>query len=250
MVVSKEKRANLGYPRKWCIIDVRNAFNTARWDYIVRSLEQKNMSVQLVNVIKSYLSNRTLLYGKNETRGMWMTVPQGSVLGPTLWNTMYDEICNITMPGETELICFTDDVAIVGEDVDLCELIHKMNIARDQVGSWLHSRGLAMAPGKTETTLLKFGTRNKEYELSYRRVEIKSSSSVKYLGVVLDTSMSFGTNIRSIASKVERVVTALCRSMPNIGGPGDGKRRTLWYVAQSVMLYGAPVWADAIRVTT
>lgn len=64
----KAKEANFGQPSKWCILtlkDVKNAFNTAGWDCIVGSLEHRNISPQLVNVIKDYLTDRTLIYGTN-----------------------------------------------------------------------------------------------------------------------------------------------------------------------------------------
>ncbi len=35
--------------------------------------------------------------------------------------------------------------------------------------------------------------------------------------------------------------------MSNLGGPSKGKRKLLANVAMSVLLYGAPIWADAIN---
>lgn len=40
-------------------------------------------------------------------------VPQGSVIGPTLWNVLYDELLTLPMPQGVELEGFADDVAIV-----------------------------------------------------------------------------------------------------------------------------------------
>lgn len=36
--------------------------------------------------------------------------------------------------------------------------------------------------------------------------------------------------------------------MPNVAGPRSGKRRALMCVANSIMFYGAEVWADAFRI--
>ncbi|XP_033229736.1 uncharacterized protein LOC117181285 [Belonocnema kinseyi] len=43
------------------------------------------------------------------------------------------------------------------------------------------------------------------------------------------------------------MVIMLARLMPNITGPRNCKRRNLLSVANSIMLYGAEVWADALR---
>lgn len=44
---------------------------------------------------------------------------------------MYDEIFEVALPEEIELIGFVDDVAIIGENVDFGELVHKMNNTLD-----------------------------------------------------------------------------------------------------------------------
>lgn len=46
------------------------------------------------------------------------------------------------------------------------------------------------------------------------------------------------------------MVAMLSRLMPNIPGPRSSKRRAMMSVAHSIMLYGAEVWASALRVDT
>ncbi|XP_018572067.1 uncharacterized protein LOC108911576 [Anoplophora glabripennis] len=74
--------------------------------------------------------------------------------------------------------------------------------------------------------------------------------SVKYLGVWLNSAVSFGPHVRAAAAKTENVINALSKLMPNIGGPTEQKRKILGSVAQSVMMYGAVLWADAMYVAT
>ena len=38
---------------------------------------------------------------------------QGSVLGPLLWNIMYNEVLNLTLLEETTIVGFADDIAII-----------------------------------------------------------------------------------------------------------------------------------------
>ena len=62
-----------------------------------------------------------------------------------------------------------------------------------------------------------------------------------------------GSNTRpkylQIAPRVERMVHNLGRKMPNTGGPREKTRRLYAAVAQSIILYGAPVWAKNSIIT-
>lgn len=59
------------------------------------------------------LSDRKLELEKGVTMSVTCGVPQGSVLGPVLWNLIYDGILNIDMPEGVETIAFADDLAVV-----------------------------------------------------------------------------------------------------------------------------------------
>ena len=53
--------------KKYCAlitIDIKNAFNTASWTEIVGELQVKRVSNYLVELIKSYLSEREIIVGR------------------------------------------------------------------------------------------------------------------------------------------------------------------------------------------
>ncbi|XP_068150190.1 uncharacterized protein [Drosophila tropicalis] len=96
--------------KKYCLIstlDVRNAFNSASCDSIIASLERLNIFEYIINLIYSYFRDRVLLYDtaagprKHTITG---GVPQGSVIGPTLWNVMYDTVLRLDMPTDSRTI--------------------------------------------------------------------------------------------------------------------------------------------------
>ncbi|GBP70549.1 Putative 115 kDa protein in type-1 retrotransposable element R1DM [Eumeta japonica] len=54
-----------GRTKKYCLVttlDIRNAFNSANWDCIMRALEEKNITKYLCRVVESYFTNRVLKY--------------------------------------------------------------------------------------------------------------------------------------------------------------------------------------------
>ena len=64
---------------------------------------------------------------------------------------------------------------------------------------------------------------------------------------MLDTKLTFWDQIRKGADKAAAVTASLSRMLANIGGPRPCVRRSLFRTAESIMLYGAEIWAHAMR---
>jgi len=244
------------YRRELCAVvalDVANAFNSAKWSKIEESLRDKGMPQYLVGVIRSYLSDRSVQYEGNS----WATtcgVPQGSVLGPTLWNLMYDDLLRTDTGGNdrgtssTTLVAFADDVAVVvtGHTSHILETV--CNKALDIVSEWMRRAGLSLSVGKTEAVIL---TTKRGYEIPQLRiqgVDVTIKESITYLGVELHRVLGFGTHIKTASAKAQATASALSRILPNIGGSGQNKRKLLSTVVTSKLLYASPIWVGALDV--
>ena len=138
----------------------------------------------------------------------------------------------------TFVVCTADDVRIL-------EL--RINESLWRAKRWLDSRGLKMAPEKTEAFLV---TDRRSFQ--YPRIvlgehEVDWKTSIKYLEVQLDRRLSFGEHLKIAAAKAIQCGASLARLMPNIVGPREAKRRLVASVVQSQLLYAAPVWANALK---
>ena len=69
---------------------------------------------------------------------------------------------------------------------------------------------------------------------------------MKYLGVTLDSKLSYWEPIKYAADKAAHVTTKLSRLVANVGGPTARKRRFLMAVTESIILYGCKIWAGAL----
>ncbi|XP_036336289.1 uncharacterized protein LOC118746553 [Rhagoletis pomonella] len=79
---------------------------------------------------------------------------------------------------------------------------------------------------------------------------IKTQQSLKYLGVMIDSRLSYKVHIGKACEKAARVTTALTRLMANIGGPIQNRRALLAKVSQSILMYAAPIWGPALQRKT
>jgi hypothetical protein len=139
-------------------LDVENAFNTAPWERIVKALENLKVSEYLTEMVQTYLTDRTvtMMDGAHQVR-MSCGVPQGSVLGPTLWNIMYDGVLRMEIPVGVRLVAFADDLAVVAMASQREDLERLVDGTLKRVSEWMREAGLRLATRKTEAVLLTGG---------------------------------------------------------------------------------------------
>ena len=80
--------------------------------------------------------------------------PQGSRVGPLVWNVMYDDFLRIDLPAGTSIIVFVDDALVVCAADNVRILEQNINESLWRAKRWLDSRCLKMAPEKTKALLL------------------------------------------------------------------------------------------------
>lgn len=227
-------------------LDIKNAFNSAPWKAIADALYEKEVPGQMQHMINSYLENRTLSFGEGEeeTRiDVTCGVPQGSVIGPTLWNMLYDGLLRTRLPMGVEYLVFADDVALVARARDSIALGQLLTSSAEIVHDWLTRVGLSLAEQKSEAMIVTKTRTYNDINITVNGYQVPSTKCIKYLGLHIDQKWNFTEHARIVAAKAGNVVRRLSRIMPNISAAKPTKRKLLSNVAHSVLLYGAPVWA-------
>lgn len=229
-------------------LDISNAFNSIPWEVIGNSLTEHRIPLYLRKVIRSYLKERSLVFpnrnGGLSLRTVERGVPQGSILGPLLWNLGFNSIMKREdLPEESGVICYADDTLILASGRDWQEASMFAAEATNIVVQRIEERGLSVALKKTEAACFYRKGKPTKTNIKVAGVEIQIRSSIKYLGLLLDSKWCFLPHFTELAPKMERASMALCRLLPNIGGPNNRVRRLFANVVASIALYGAPVWA-------
>lgn len=235
-------------------LDVRNAFNTVRWPNILRALCRHPVPLPIVNTIVSYLQDRVICYfdshGFCVDVPIYAGVPQGSVLGPLLWNTQYDELLSLRLPPGVHAIGYADDVAVVASASTTAVLNSRMSCAYSVQARWFEANFFHLAHHKTVAMHL---TGRKKGLVAFRPILGPATNatgrSLRYLGVLLEPNTTFRLHVRDACNRALRIAGVLARIMPNLGG-GSFKSRLLYTrVCESVVLYASPLWASSVHIS-
>lgn len=234
-------------------LDIVNAFNSLPWQAIREALVYHQIPPYLRGIVGAYLQNRHITYvGRNaevHQRAVYCGVPQGSVLGPLLWNLAYDAVLRIDLPDGVHVVCYADDTLVLANGENFTETTRLAEMGVACVVRKIHALGLQVAPHKTEALWfhrLPWGKEPPNTMIRVGDVDVSVGTHLKYLGLFLDGRWKFREHFNRLIPKVEGVVGLLHRILPNLGGPREGVRRLYAGVVRSMALYGAPVWAPSL----
>lgn len=239
--------------QEFCVavsLDIKNAFNSVGWRKILGALEELQMPPYLRRMVRSYFDGRTIECDTPSgpmRRDVTSGVPQGSVLGPLLWNIAFDGVLRVPTPPGTNVICFADDTLMVAEGKTIPELEVRANEAVETVTRWIEQAGLCLSVEKTEAVLFTHRYKYTPPRILLKGEELDLGKTMKYLGLVIDDRLMYGPHLKNAASKAQGILASLGRLMPNLGGPKQSRRRLLVSVVHSVLLYGAPVWRRTLK---
>jgi hypothetical protein len=163
---------------------------------------------------------------------------------------MYDGVLRLPVPSEVKVVGFADDIALVVSAKHKEEIVEICNRTVRHIRQWLASVGLQLAEHKTEAVLITSRKRMESITLEVGAQKIVSQPSIRHLGVMIDSRLSYKTHLITTSDKASRVNAALARILPNTRGARQKRRILLASVVTSTLMYGAPIWADSMEMET
>lgn len=196
------------------LLDLSKAFDTVNHDILLFKLRHYGLCPKLVEILRDYLFDRWFCVSSNGETSTLLAcdvgVPQGSVLGPLLFTLYVNDFQNCL--DRAEAFQYADDTAILSSS---CSLEHAVDSLTDdliQVSDWFSVNRLKLNVDKTQFIIFgsKTQVRNsRDTSIKFQNMEIKQSSNIKYLGLLLDSTLSFDSHVDHLISKVTKVMGAL-----------------------------------------
>ena len=185
------------------------AFDCLSYDLFIAKLHAYGFSIKSIRLIYNYLTNRIHRVKIESCFSDWLEfqagVPQGSILGPLLFNLFINDLFLLNISSE---ICnFADDNTLSAEGDLLSEVVSKLKTDLSNVLHWFKINSLA--PNSEKFQLMFLG--NPGTTLDVNGFKLKPSQYVKLLGVEIDNELKFTQHIKSICKKASQKTNALLR---------------------------------------
>ena len=171
--------------------------------------------------LTSYITNRSQAVCVEDELSSPMPVfsgvPQGSILGPVLFILYINDVPSCIQ--FSNIMMYADDTVIYLSSTTTLDIELKLNLDLVNLSQWLHQNKLVLNMKKTE--FMMFGTckrlvRQKcdETDISLNGQAIKHTDTFKYLGVVLDDTLSFNDHVDYVRMKVSMILGMFSRMRP------------------------------------
>ena len=192
-------------------MDLSKAFDTLNHDLLIAKLHAYGFDKSALKLVKSYLANRWQRTKINMSFSSWSEllkgVPQGSILGPLLFNIYINDLFLIIK--NTDICNYADDTTLYTQGMDLNELLINLEHDSTLLVQWFEETYMKL--NKEKCHLLVSGHKYEHIWIKINNYMIWENKNVKLLGVNIDSELKFNDHVSNIYKKACRKLTALKR---------------------------------------
>ena len=241
---------DIGRPSLVIALDIAGAFDCVWHRGLTAKLEQLGITGNLLHLLSSYLTGRSLRVAVNGHASasfpVEASVPQGSVLGPILWNIFFNDLLQCTPSASA----YADDCTLSwtyerGEEADV---VQSVNTQLADIMAWGKRWQVKFAPDKTQAMVISRSRDDAEQlrgRLKLGGDTIQLQESVDILGVEVDSRLRFDGHLKKVASKASKKVTLL-RRLSHLLSP-DGLLTLYKAQVRPIMEYAPLTWMSSAQ---
>lgn len=226
-------------------LDLSKAFDRVPHGKLLKKMNLIGVRGLAYQLFESYLTNRSQFVVVNgvssEALPVTIGVPQGSVLAPLLFLIYINDVASANLEGD--LFLYADDSTLIYASDSHNENVSRANNDLTTFNNFLQHNGLKLNSEKTK--IMHFSPRgviNVDTLSMYNR-EIECVKTFTYLGLILDSNLTWENHIHGIIAKIRPLIGILYRTRKILP---KKIRRTLYHaMIHSHLRYMIEIWGSA-----
>lgn len=244
-------------------LDLSKAFDTVSVPILLNKMGNLGVRDECLRLFRSYLTQRLQRVKMDDmvsnVTSISYGVPQGSILGPTLFLVYVNDLCCLQLDGG-KLIAYADDTALIFSASTWNKVSELAEIGLKEVMSWLRINLLSLNVNKTKylTFSKTLITRPKKDSINLRAHDscnvshsqscscslLERVSSTKYLGVIVDDLLSWKEHTIMITSRIRKLIIVF-RRLRHL--PYKLLLTVYYAICNSLLTYCVSIWGGTYK---
>jgi ribonuclease HI len=233
--------------------DIKGAFDHVSHLYIITQLLQMGLPKNLVMGILAFLSNRIAVLGDKEIK-IERGCPQGSCLGPTLWNVAVQPLLERIESNypDINLVAYADDLLFIITARRKMDLISNSQLISEECSSWAESAKLEFSLDKSNLLFIRSrGCKKLKTlpKLQFQGNDLIWVDQFKYLGIIIDDKFLWTPHIKYIHNKYKNICYRVFMAVKKKWGIQPNILSILFEkIITPAILYGSEIWGHKAKL--
>ena len=220
---------------------------------LIQKLKKIGLKGQIINYIQDFLNERKITVGIDQALSdqcpLENGTPQGSILSPTLFNIMINDLFEGLSP-KINTSKFADDGALWIRTKSIVTSQNLLQKSLNKIQQWADKWGFSLNSEKTTGIVFKHkNMKQATLNLQLNNKPIKFQKQTKFLGLIFDEHLSWDAHVKNLTTKCSKDLNTLrCLTGSNWGASKDTLLSLYTSLIRSKLDYGCAIY-DTLNQT-